>query len=133
MYDGALKEIDAGQTPLMDQVDIEDIIYNDIAYKLYYLVEKEGVGVSPTRLDSVLTTYRGMTVNVYVIDERKSVTWLSLTSVIPGWSYGFPHYKSGTKVINTDESFYFEDYGQGFLFIPSGLAYGNSGYRIDSS
>lgn len=125
--DGGIWTIDAGQTPLMDQVDTENIIEDDIAYKLYYLVENEGATIAPKRSDSVLTTYTGMTLDSLVFDSRKFVTWLSLTSVITGWSYGFTHYKGGNKIVNPDESFYFEDYGVGILFIPSGLAYGNRG------
>lgn len=125
--DGGIWTIDGNQTPLMDQVEVEEVTENDIAYKLYYLVEKVGVGVSPTSVDSVLTTYTGMTMDSIVFDSRSSILWLSLTGVIRGWSYGFPNYTSGTKVINADESFYYTDFGQGILFIPSGLAYGNTG------
>ena len=125
--DGGIWTIDAGQTPLMEQVDVDAIVENDIAYKLYYLVEEEGTTISPTRTDSVLTTYTGMTLDSLVFDSRKSLIWLPLTGVITGWSYGFTHYKGGNKMINPDESFYYEDYGKGILFIPSGLAYGNTG------
>lgn len=125
--DGGIWTIDAGQTPLMDQVEVQNITENDIAYKLYYLVEKEGVGIAPTRLDSVLTTYTGMTLDSIVFDSRDNVIWLPLTGVITGWSYGFTNYTSGAKVINPDESFYYENFGKGILFIPSGLAYGNNG------
>lgn len=125
--DGGIWTIDAAQTPLMEQVEVDAIVENDISYKLYYLVEKRGSTISPTRADSVLTTYTGMTLDSVVFDSRKSIIWLPLTSVIAGWSYGFTHYKGGNKVINADESFYYEDYGQGILFIPSGLAYGSTG------
>ena len=125
--DGGIWTIDAAQTPLMEQVEVEDIVENDIAYKLYYLVEEEGTTVFPTRSDSVLTTYTGMTLDSLVFDSRKAVIWLPLTDVITGWSYGFTHYKGGNKIINADESFYYEGFGKGILFIPSGLAYGNRG------
>jgi hypothetical protein len=125
--DGGIWTIDGNQTPLMDQVDIQYITENDIAYKLYYLVENEGVNTAPTRADSVLCTYTGMTMDSIVFDSRSYITWLNLTNVITGWSYGFTNYKSGNRIINPDESFDYEDYGQGILFIPSGLAYGNTG------
>jgi hypothetical protein len=125
--DGGIWTITNGETPLIDQVKIDNIIYNDVAFKLYYLVEQEGVTIHPTRIDSVLTTYTGMTMDSIVFDSRKALTWFALTSVIPGWGYGFPHYKGGNVVVNPDESFEFVDYGQGILFIPSGLAYGNRG------
>ena len=125
--DGGIWTITGDETPLMDQVNTQDIVYNDVAYKLYYLVEEEGTTIHPTRVDSVLTTYTGMTLDSIVFDSSSSLTWFALSSVIPGWSYGFEHYKGGTIVINEDESFEFEDYGQGILFIPSGLAYGSTG------
>lgn len=125
--DGGIWTIDGDQTPLMDQVETQNITEDEVDYKLYYLVENEGVGIAPTKSDSVLTTYTGMTMDSLVFDSRKTITWLSLLSVIKGWSYGFTNYTSGERVINPDESFYYENYGQGILFIPSGLAYGNFG------
>ncbi|MCF6182914.1 FKBP-type peptidyl-prolyl cis-trans isomerase [Lutibacter sp.] len=123
--DGGIWTITNGETPLMDNVEVQNITKNDIAYKLYYLKEVEGVGAAPTRADSVLVTYTGMLLDSTVFDSRSRITWLSLTQVIDGWSYGFTNFKGGTKVINPDESFYYENYGKGILFIPSGLAYGN--------
>lgn len=125
--DGGIWTITDGQTPLIDQVETDDIIYEDVAYKLYYLVQEEGTTISPTRVDSVLTTYTGMLLDSVVFDSRNSITWLALYSTIPGWRYGFENYKGGTVVVNPDESFYFENYGQGILFIPSGLGYGSQG------
>ncbi|MGV6845484.1 MAG: FKBP-type peptidyl-prolyl cis-trans isomerase [Lutibacter sp.] len=125
--DNAIWTITNGETPLMDQVQTDNITYNDIDYKLYYLKETDGVGNMPSRADSVLVTYAGMLLDSTVFDSRSNLTWLSLTQVIEGWSYGFTHFKGGTKVINPDESFYYENTGTGYLFIPSGLAYGNNG------
>ena len=123
--DGGIWTITNGETPLMDQVGTQNITQNDIDYKLYYLKETEGVGASPTRADSVLVTYTGMRLDSVVFDSRSSITWLSLTQVIDGWSYGFTNFNGGTKVVNADESFQYQNYGKGYLFIPSGLAYGN--------
>lgn len=126
--DGGIWTIDAGQTPLMDQVEVDEITDNEVDYKLYYLVEKVGASdIYPTRVDSVLTTYTGMTMDSLVFDSRESIIWFALTGVVKGWSYGFTHYKGGNVVVNPDESFYYENYGQGILFIPSGLAYGSAG------
>jgi hypothetical protein len=125
--DGDLEVIDDGQTPLIDIVDVEIVVEDDVTYKLYYLIQEEGTQIRPTPIDSVLVTYTGITLYDYVFEERNSLLWLSLPSTILGWQYGFPHYKSGVQVINPDESFYFEDYGYGYLFIPSGLAYGSKG------
>jgi len=125
--DGGIWTIKNGEMPLMGQVETQNITKNDISYKLYYLKQAEGVSISPSRADSVLTTYTGMLLDSTVFDSRSTLIWLPLTGVIDGWSYGFTNFKGGTKVLNTDESFYYENVGKGLLFIPSGLAYGNIG------
>jgi uncharacterized protein YcfL len=113
------------------QLSIQNITENEINYKLYYYTDFEGVGENPTRNDSVQMLYRGFTLDSIKIDENLSFTstrsWLALTSVIQGWRYGVPHFKSGEEVFFPDESFGYENTGDGILFIPSGLAYGNTG------
>ncbi len=123
--DDGIWTITNGETPLMDQVSVQNITKDDIAYKLYYLKQSDGVTSSPSRADSVLTTYTGMLLDSTVFDSRSTFTWFALTNVIDGWSYGFTHFKGGNIIVNPDESFYYENYGKGLLFIPSGLAYGN--------
>ena len=123
--DGGIWTITNNETALMDQVAVQNITKDDIAYKLYYLKQTEGTSFSPTRADSVLTTYTGMLLDSTVFDARSSIGWLSLTNVIDGWSYGFTNFKGGDLVVQEDESFSYENYGKGILFIPSGLAYGN--------
>ena len=125
--DGGIWTIKNGETPLMDQVETQNIIKNDIAYKLYYSKLSEGFGISPSRADSVLTKYTGMLLDSTVFDAPSTNIWLQLTDVIDGWSYGFMNFKGGTKMVNPDESFFYENQGKGFLFIPSGLAYSNIG------
>lgn len=124
--DGGIWTITNGETPLANIVDFKEIIKDDINYKLYYLKQTEGSGFAPTTADSVLTTYTGMLLDSTVFDSRSTLTWFSLTSVISGWSYGFTNFKGGDLVVNADESFFYENVGKGILFIPSGLAYGNT-------
>jgi hypothetical protein len=128
--DGAIWTITNGETPLMSQVDVMTVSKDDISYKLYYLIENEGSTISPKRPDSILTKYSGITLDSIVFDSNANLGWFSLTNLIEGWSYGFTKFKGGTKVVNTDESFYFENYGEGYLFIPSGLAYANSAQGV---
>ena len=123
--DDKIEVISDGETPLMDQVDTEIVLRNEISYKLYSLNESEGVTFAPTTVDSVLVTYSGRTLDEVLFDSRDTRIWLSLIDVIPGWSYGFPNFKGGNVVVRPDESFYYEDFGKGILFIPSGLAYRN--------
>ena len=125
--DGGIWTITNGESSLMNdaRLNVENILKDDISYKLYFLMEEEGVSNSPTRADSVFTTYTGMLLDSLVFDSSSSNLWLSLTDVIDGWSYGFTHFKGGIRTVNPDESFYYENFGKGILFIPSGLAYGN--------
>lgn len=128
------KEIDTilnNEISLYEIVETEAVNYNDIDYKLYYYVDTEGVGKSPSRNDSIQMKYRGFTLDSIKFDQNTSFTssksWLHLPNLIPGWRYGMPHYKEGEKVIYQDESFGYENTGSGFFFIPSGMAYGNNG------
>jgi FKBP-type peptidyl-prolyl cis-trans isomerase FkpA len=128
--DGAIWTITNGETPLLGQVNNMDVVKDDISYKLYYYTKNEGTTISPKRPDSILTKYSGMTLDSIVFDSSASIQWFSLTNLIDGWSYGFTKFKGGNKVLNFDESFYYENYGEGYLFIPSGLAYGNRAQSI---
>ncbi len=123
--DNIIYTITDGQTPLYNDVEVMEFEKDDINYKLYYYTQTEGVTVNPYPTDSVLTTYKGILMDSTVFDRRRSLTWFSLTNVIAGWSQGFTKFKGGNQVINPDESFDYEDYGEGILFIPSGLGYGN--------
>lgn len=111
------------QKPLLGQVKTQNVTKDNFSYKLYYLVTKEGAGVSPTVKDSVLTTYTGMLLDSTIFDISKTKIWMPLPNVIDGWKHGFTNFKAGVKVVDEDEYFYYKDYGAGFLFIPSVLAY----------
>lgn len=130
--DGGIWTIKNGETPLMEQVEVQEVTYNDIDYKLYVLKQNEGSTVSPTNIDSIYCTYTGMLLDSTVFDSKSNFSWnigagpATLDNLIPGWQYGFANFKGGNVVINADESFDFVDYGKGILFIPSGLAYGNN-------
>lgn len=123
--DGGIWTITNNEDPLWNSVETQNIVENDISYKLYYLSLSDGVGTRPTRADSVLTTYTGFTLDSLVFDSNKNLTWFTLTNVIQGWGHGFTNFKGGSKIINPDESFEYENFGKGILFIPSGLAYKN--------
>jgi hypothetical protein len=128
------KEIDTilnNETPLYSQVETEDILLDEVAYKQYFYTDFKGVGKSPTRNDSIMMKYRGFRLDSVKFDENTSFTssksWFHLPNLIQGWRYGMPHYQAGEKFINPDESFDFENTGKGILFIPSGLAFGENG------
>jgi len=125
---GGLDTITNGETSLMvdSRLGVQDISYNDVDYKLYYLSENEGSTISPSGIDSIYFTYTGMLLDSTVFDSNLNYSWSTLDGFIPGWQYGYTNFKGGEVVINEDESFDFENYGKGILFIPSGLAYGNA-------
>ncbi|MFK5959052.1 MAG: FKBP-type peptidyl-prolyl cis-trans isomerase [Lutibacter sp.] len=129
--DGGIWTITNNEPSLMidGRLETQNIIKDEIDYKLYYLMQEPGVEteMSPSRADSVLTTYTGMLLDSTVFDSRSTLVWFSLTTLIEGWSYGFTNFKGGTKIVNDDESFYYENSGKGILFIPSGLGYGSLG------
>ena len=123
--DGNIWTIANGERPLFNDVVTQDITYNDVAYKLYYLSLSEGTTSAPTRSDSILVKYTGFLLDSTKFDSR-ILTWIDLTQVVQGWKYGFVHFKGGHKIINPDESLSYENQGKGFLFFPSGLGYGSA-------
>lgn len=126
----SIKQIDAGQTSFYSQVSIETVEKDDISYKLYYIISEQGIGYQPSRFDDVMVTYRGQLLLGNVFDERQSLTignpWINLTGVVDGWTYGIPKFKAGTNESVPGGPLQFDNYGKGFLFIPSGLGYRNA-------
>ncbi|MEN8123678.1 MAG: FKBP-type peptidyl-prolyl cis-trans isomerase [Bacteroidota bacterium] len=129
--DSRIDTILNNETPLYSQVEVENVVLEDITYKLYYYTEFEGIGKRPSRNDSIQVTYEGFMLDSVKFDQNISFTstksWFHLPNLIQGWRYGFPHFREGIKIIHPDESFGYEATGKGILFIPSGLAYGQSG------
>ena len=129
--DYELELITDGETPLYTEVETDNITFDNVDYKMYRYMGDEGVGINPSSSDSIQALYKGYSLNLYKFDENLSYTtsrsWFHLPSLIVGWRFGFPHYRSGEKVTYPDESFGYENTGQGIIFIPSGLAYGETG------
>lgn len=128
------KEIDTiinGETPLYEIVSVDEIEYNEIDYKMYYYVDQVGTGQQATRNDSVQILYKGFLLDSTKFDQNTSYTstksWFHLPQTIPGFRYGVSYYKEGEKIIYPDESFGYENTGNGLFFMPSGLAYANFG------
>lgn len=126
-----------GATSLLNdsRLIIQDVTDFDVDYKLYVFVKSVGNPVPdkgyPTEVDSVLVKYKGQyfnsTVQLIDFDERTvNPLWLTLNSVIRGWSYGFTNFKGGENITNNGPITYANG-GKGVLFIPSGLAYGQFG------
>ena len=139
-YDAALdtiKPIESGKTSLFDDsnLKVQDITENEIDYKLYHYIIREGNPNPskdfPTVMDSVLVTYTGLTIENSLNQSRtfevqNSATWFTLDAVIGGWRHGFTNFKGGENITNNGPITY-QNGGKGILFIPSGLAYRNQG------
>lgn len=126
-----------GATSLLNdsRLIIQDVTDFNVDYKLYVFVKSVGNPVPdkgyPTEVDSVLVKYKGQyfnsTVELIDFDERTvNPLWLTLNSVIRGWSHGFTNFKGGENITNNGPITYANG-GKGVLFIPSGLAYGQFG------
>ena len=122
-----IAEDNANKTPLIDQVTkktIELINGDDkINVDLYYLVSRQGRGVSPSVADSTFVTYKGILLNGVKFDEKVYPVWFDLISVVRGFREVLPELSDGTFSIRADGTFDFKDYGQAILFIPSSLGY----------
>jgi len=79
---------------------------------IYYTIEKEGAGVSPTVSNKVKVHYHGYLLDGTVFDssvERGKPIEFGLGQVVKGWQEAIPLLKPG---------------GSGTFYIPSGLCYG---------
>ncbi|MCL7754909.1 FKBP-type peptidyl-prolyl cis-trans isomerase [Polaribacter sp. Z022] len=136
-YDAAVdsvKVIESGQVPLSDIVSSMSVTENDIDYTLYYYIKNVGTPAVdkgyPTVMDSVFVKYYGQAIvtteSLSTAFDSNDNTWFTLNGVIRGWAHGFTKFKGGNNITNNGP-ITFENGGKGLLFIPSGLAYGNTG------
>lgn len=137
------------QTSVWNQTDYplqaHYVAQDDITYKMYYIQLRQGSGAtsnSPCNVDKVLTSYRGS----YIYTDTETVngeevetltlkqfeetitpeTYLTLSSLIKGWSEIFPKFKTGSYSANPDGTLSYSNFGAGIMFIPSGLGYYNN-------
>lgn len=78
---------------------------------LYYVIDKQGSGKTPTKNSMVTVNYKGYFTDGTLFDQGKNTTF-NLQNVIKGWTEGIPYFNEG---------------GEGFLLIPSHLGYGSKG------
>lgn len=131
---GGLDTITNGETSLMvdNRLGIKDVKHNEIDYKLYYLILNEGVGVKASRFDSVVVNLSGIKLDSTIFQNQSNNTRFDLTNILygggaAGFAYSLEELRAGEIIINDDESFYFENSGEGIFFLPSGLGYRNLG------
>jgi len=116
------------KTPLIDQVKKKIISVQTsggdfINHTLYYLVAREGIGQSPSAVDSTYLSYEGLLTDDLVFDSSKTPVWFDLTQVVRGFREAMPNFKAGAYNVNDDNTIEFYGFGQGAFFIPSGLGY----------
>ena len=130
----SVKTLVSGQTDLFQNIETMIVTENDIDYTLYYYVKNEGTPTidkgNPTVMDSVYVKYYGQRIvetdSISTTFDNNDGVWWTLNGVIRGWSHGFTKFKGGDNITDNGPITY-ENGGQGVLFIPSGLGYGNSG------
>lgn len=103
-------------------------IDDPVDYKLYYLKIREGVGESPTRVDSTMISYRGTLLDESQFDYRPYPIWFNQENVVAGWRNIVTEFKSGNSIEDPSNpgGVVFTDHGVGIMFIPSGLGYFNN-------
>lgn len=120
--------VNVDKIPLINQVQYKEVVDinedEDVVYKLYYLVVREGSGSQPTFGDGVFMNYEGNTIYGDVFDGNATPVWLSLPQTQQGFREVMVEFKSSDNFgVENDGTEFFENYGIGAMFIPSGTAY----------
>ena len=99
-----------------------------INHTLYYLIARQGIRVDhkPSIVDSTYLNYSGKLLDGTEFDASSQPIWFDATRVITGFRYGLQFFAPGTYTLNDNGTVSYQDYGQGLIFIPSGLGYFNS-------
>jgi FKBP-type peptidyl-prolyl cis-trans isomerase FkpA len=79
---------------------------------LYYYISKQGEGVQAKKDSNLAIRYIGYFCNGEIFDQSELLE-INLKDVIAGWTEGISYFKEG---------------GEGILFIPAHLGYGNTDY-----
>ena len=127
----------ADKKSLADDIEVQTFNFQDVDYKLYTLVVREGAGKQATFADSVFMNYNGRLFDDTRFDGSVNPVWFNLpgaltnsgiTGTIFGFANGVNSFKGASSVsLNTDGTLNFSnDYGIGAVFIPAGLAYFSS-------
>jgi len=120
-------EENSNKDPLINKVFKKNIpIESDegtINHVLYYLPVKEGIGERPSKVDSVYVSYEGGLLDGSIFDKSLTPIWFDLTSVVTGFKEGVSEFKPGDFSLNNDNTVNYQNYGQGLIFMPSGLGY----------
>ncbi len=107
------KQAEADEKIILDYLADNNLSATRHSSGLYYIINEEGEGNSPTSSSRVKVKYKGYLTNGTVFDETEgnSSATFELSGLISGWQIGIPLLKKG---------------GNGTFFIPSALGYGPS-------
>jgi FKBP-type peptidyl-prolyl cis-trans isomerase FkpA len=117
--------------PLIEQVkkEIIRVKISDgsfVDHPIYTLIAREGIGSAPSSVDSTYLSYEGILLNKTRFDRSFAPIWFDLTGLVRGFREGITVLKSGEFTVDENNVPIFSNYGQGAIFMPSGLGYFNS-------
>ena len=105
-------------------VDIVDENEEIIPHNMYYVINREGNGQNPSVADSVFVSYKGFRpYSDDVFDSKPFPVWLDNVFNIRGFKEFTSFLKRGDVIINNDGTYDFENFGIGFVIMPSKLGY----------
>ncbi|NOX47684.1 MAG: peptidylprolyl isomerase [Chlorobi bacterium] len=107
------KQAEADDKVILDYLADNDLSATKHESGMYYIINAEGNGYSPSSNSVVEVKYKGYLTNGTVFDETEgnSSATMNLSGLITGWRIGLPMLKKG---------------GKGTFFIPSALGYGSN-------
>jgi FKBP-type peptidyl-prolyl cis-trans isomerase FkpA len=104
-----------------------------VEHRYYYIKFREGTQLTPTKVDDIFISYTGRTLDNTVFEQNQNPVWSSFqnkftgSSLILGWKEVITLFKSGTFSEGSGGVINYANYGAGVMFIPSAMAYYNSG------
>ncbi|MGY8945414.1 MAG: FKBP-type peptidyl-prolyl cis-trans isomerase, partial [Flavobacteriales bacterium] len=104
-------------------INVEDDNSEIIPHNMYYIVNREGNGESPTVADSVFVAYKGLTLGNTTFDIRNNPSWLDNTAVVRGFKEFTAVLKRGDISTNPNGTYSLSNYGIGMVIMPSALGY----------
>jgi hypothetical protein len=130
-----ITKLDEGQsvpvdhTLLMAAVEEKTTTFAEQEYVYYILRINQGGGEKrPNFSDDVRLNYSGFLTSGDVFDSTVNPTQFDLTGLIPGWARVIPEFNTAESYgFNGDGTVFYNNFGVGVMFIPSGLGYYSAG------
>lgn len=125
----------ADKTPLIEMMTAKKVIIRSeevfvdddkqLEHTYYYLVAREGIGASPTAVDSTFIRYEGSLINGTIFDgSTENPVWFDLVGTVRGFGSGTQWLKAGeVSAQNPDGTFEIDNYGVGMVVFPSAMGY----------